>query len=238
MESPVPQIPTEGKDDKIAQRLPPSGKLVYQFYWGRARWLAGLATHQWVIDSGNYTLSSNVSTTGLFALVHPTRLVETSQGTVSGGKLRPQMFITQLNDLLPAISYFNWNKGYFRWFRGTTSFTQTLPANAYDKISFLYQLYIAPQKEDFYSTDITMGRRLEHYDIRNLGVEEIEIEGKAYPAIHLKRATTSADMEEVEIWLSTSDNLPIKMIYSNNAGDYFEQLISADSIPLKSNDRN
>ena len=236
IDSPIPARAAEQNDAGHVQRLPPSGKLVYRFYWGKARWLAGLATHQWVIDNGTYILSSTVSTTGLFALIHPLRLVETSQGSVSGARLRPQMFITQLNEFPPAISYFNWDKGYFRWYRGTASFTQSLPANAYDKVSFLYQLFIAPVKESFYSTDITMGRRLEHYEIQNLGVDEIDIDGKIHAATHLKRVTTSADMEQVEIWLSTSDNLPIKMTYSNGAGDHFEQLIAAESIPVTANE--
>jgi hypothetical protein len=232
-ENPATQIPGEQQEeDGATSRLPPSGKLVYQFYWGKSRWLAGLATHQWKIDNGYYTLSSNVSTTGLFALLRPTRLVEVSQGSLSGARLRPQMFTTQLNEFPPAISYFNWNKGYFRWHRGDASFTQPLPANAYDKISFLYQLYIASDRESLYSADITTGRRLEHYEIRNLGVDEIEIDGKIHPATHLKRAVSSADLAQVEIWLSTTDNLPIKMIYSNNAGDHFEQLITAESIAL------
>lgn len=241
IETPVPPsaaAPIDDRlaDERIARRLPPSGKLVYQFYWGESRWLAGLATHQWVIENGHYTLSSNVSTTGLFGLIHPLRLVETSQGSVVGERLRPQMFTTQLNDYAPAIAYFNWDKGHFRWYRGKASFTQALPANAYDKISFLYQLYIAAEQESFLAPDITMGRGLEHFDIRNLGAEDVEIEGAAYPAIHLKRATTSADMEQVEIWLSTRDNLPLKMIYSNPAGDYFEQLIAAESIPVTASD--
>jgi len=233
---PVAQSPAEQTSERDLQRLPASGKLVYQFYWGKSRWLAGLATHQWVVDNGNYTLSSTVSTTGLFGLIHPVRLVETSQGTVAGDSLRPQMFITQLNEHPPAVSYFNWDKGYFRWYRGAASFTQSLPASAYDKISFLYQLYLTPLKEGSRSTAITVGRRLEHYEISNLGVEEIDVDGKTYPAHHLKRITTSADMEQVEIWLSTRDNLPVKMVYSNAAGDHFEQLIAAESIPVKAPD--
>lgn len=230
-ENPVAQFPAEQTGERALQRLPASGKLVYQFYWGKSRWLAGLATHQWVVDNGNYTLSSTVSTTGLFGLIHPVRLVETSQGRVIGDSLRPQMFITQLNEHPPAVSYFNWDKGYFRWYRGAASFTQSLPASAYDKISFLYQLYLTPLRESSYSTAITMGRRLENYEIRNLGLEEIDVDGKTYPAHHLKRITASADMEQVEIWLSTRDNLPVKMVYSNAAGDHFEQLIAAESIP-------
>lgn len=234
-EAPESRVPGHTTTGHLAQRLPPSGTLVYQFYWGRSRWLAGLATHQWVIENGYYTLTSSVTTTGLFGLIHPTRLVETSQGSVVGDRLRPQMFVTQLNEFAPAIAYFNWHKGHFRWYRGAISFTQPLPADAYDKISFLYQLYLTPNWETFHSVDITMGRRLEHYEIQNLGVDEIDIGGKVYPAIHLKRATTSAAIEQVEIWLSIDDNLPLRMIHSNNAGDQFEQLISADSIPLKSN---
>jgi len=230
------QVPVEQTIGGTLQRLPSSGKLVYRFYWGKSRWLAGLATHQWVVDNGNYTLSSTVSTTGLFGLIHPVRLVETSQGVVVGDRLRPQMFITQLNEHPPAISYFNWNKGYFRWYRGTASFTQTLPASAYDKISFLYQLYLTPLKENSYATAIAMGRQLEHYEIRNLGVEEVDIDGLAYPSHHLKRIATSADAEQVEIWLSTRDNLPIKMVYSNSAGDHFEQLIAAESISVNQHD--
>jgi len=230
------QVPVEQTTGGTLQRLPSSGKLVYQFYWGKSRWLAGLATHQWVVDNGNYTLSSTVSTTGLFGLIHPVRLIETSQGTIAGDRLRPQMFITQLNEHPPAISYFNWDKGYFRWYRGAASFTQTLPASAYDKISFLYQLYLTPLKDDSYATAITMGRRLEPYEIRNLGIEEVDVDGLAYPSHHLKRITTSADSEQIEIWLSTRDNLPIKMVYSNSAGDHFEQLIAAESIPVEARD--
>ena len=230
------QIPVEHPTGGTVQRLPASGTLVYRFYWGMSRWFAGLATHQWVVDGGNYTLSSSVSTTGLFGLIHPVRLVETSQGSVVGDRLRPQMFITQLNEHPPAISYFNWSKGYFRWYRGTASFTQTLPASAYDKISFLYQLYLTPLKESSYATAIAMCRQLEYFEIRNLGVEEIDIDGEPHPSHHLKRITTSADAEQVEIWLSTRDNLPIKMVYSNSAGDHFEQLIAAESIPVAARD--
>jgi len=234
LETPPTPLPLEQDNNKITQHLPSSGKLIYTFYWGKSRWLAGQAIHQWVIENGLYTLSSNVSTTGLFGLFHPTKLVETSKGIIIGERLRPLQFSTQLNEQPPAVAIFNWDKGYFRWFRDKASFTQPLPANSYDKISYLYQLYIATEKGKFFSADITMERQLEHYEIQNLGIEEVEIDGTILPSIHLKRSTSSPEMEHVDIWLSTTNNnLPIKMTYSNNAGDHFEQLISLDSIPLK-----
>lgn len=233
LETPSEPTPLKQNNDKFIQRLPPSGELIYKFYWGKSRWLAGLAVHQWVIENGYYTLSSKVSTTGLFGLFHPTRLIEISKGIMLDEGLRPLQFFTQLNENPPAVAIFDWERGYFRWFRDKASFSQPLSANSYDKISYLYQLYLTPQKEKFLSPDITTGRRLEHYDIQNLGVEELDIDGTVHPAIHLKRATSSADMEHVDIWLSTTrHNLPVKMTYSNNAGDHFEQLISLDSIPI------
>lgn len=234
LETPPSPIPPEPINDQVAQRLPPSGKLIYKFYWGEARWLAGQAVHQWVIEKGSYTLSSTVTTTGLVGLFRPIKLVETAQGIVVGGRLRPLKFTSQWNENPAAVSLFVWDKGYFLWSRGNASFTQPLSPNSYDKISYLYQLYISAQKEDFFSPDITLGRRLEHYDIQDLGTEELEIDGEIQLSIHLKRATSSPEMENIDIWLSTTrNNLPIKMTYSNKSGDHYEQLISLDSIPVK-----
>lgn len=234
----APPVATEANNESPLRGLPPGGTLVYRFYWGKSRWLAGQAIHQWFVDHQSYVLSSQVTTTGLFGLLHPVRLVETSQGMVVGGRLRPQMFITQLDDHPPAIGYFNWEKAYYRWYRrDAQTFTQPLPANAYDKISFLYQLYIDTSRDAFPSPHITTGRRLEAYDIRNLGVEEVDIDGSPHAAIHLTRVRPSADLEQIDIWLSLRDKLPVKMSYANQAGDYFEQLITADSLAASSSQR-
>lgn len=220
-------------DEKITPRLPPNGKLTYRFFWGKSRWLAGQAIHQWLIENDYYSLTSTVSTTGLFQLFHPIKLVETSKGRISGDTLRPLQFSTQLNEYPPAVAIFDWERSHYRWFRGQSSFTQILPKNSYDKISYLYQLYLAAQKEDYFSAEITMGRHLEHYDILNLGMEEIEIDGSMHQSIHLSRTTTSPEMEKVDIWLATNMNyLPLKMTYANQAGDHFEQLIAAESLPV------
>lgn len=220
-------------DERITLRLPPNGKLTYRFFWGKSRWLAGQAIHQWLIENDYYSLTSTVSTTGLFQLLHPIKLVETSKGKISGDKLRPLQFSTQLNEYPPAVAIFDWERSHYRWFRGQAAFTQTLSKNSYDKISYLYQLYLATQKEDYFSAEITMGRHLEHYDILNLGMEEIEIDGSMHQSIHLRRTTTSPEMEKVDIWLATNMNyLPLKMTYANQAGDHFEQLIAAESLPI------
>lgn len=214
-----------------AQRLPATGKLVYQFYWGRDHWLAGHAIHEWIVKDGYYTLSSTVRTTGLFALLHPTRLVETAQGHVIGRRLRPLFFSTQFNERPPHLANFNWKKGYFRWYRGEIASTQALPADSYDKISFLYQLYLADEKDRWSSAHVTTGSGLVRYDIENLGAAELEIDGRTFPTTHLRKIASSADSSVVEVWLSTSYHLPIKIAYSTPAGDYFEQVIAPESMP-------
>jgi hypothetical protein len=212
-------------------QLPPNGQLIYKFYWGEARWMAGQAVHQWVIENGHYTLSSVVSTSGLFQLIHPTRLTESSSGFIADGRLRPMQFSTQWNDDPPAVAIFDWNSNLMRWTRGNEAFDQALPNNSYDKISYLYQLYLTPINDKNLSVHITMGRMLEPYAIRNMGVEEIEIDERVYPAIHLKREESPSHEENIDIWLSTTlSNLPLKLIYSNIYGDHFEQLISSDTL--------
>ena len=234
VEAVASQSELEPSHDNSAQPLPRNGKLTYGFYWGKSRWLAGQAIHQWLVEDGYYTLTSTVRTTGLFQLLHPIKLVEISKGKISGGSLRPLQFSTQLNEYPPAVSIFDWEAGSYRWFRGKTSFTQVLSKNSYDKIAYLYQLYLNPRTENYYSAEITLGRGLEHYDILNLGEEDIEIEGRTHRSIHLRRATASPAMEQIDIWLATSMNrLPLKMTYANQAGDQFEQLLAADSLPIQ-----
>jgi len=226
--------PVQANDDKVVQRLPPNGKLIYRFYWGIARWLAGEAIHQWQISNGYYSLTSTVRTTGIFQWLHPIKLEEVSKGRINGVLLQPLQFSTQLNEYPPAVAIFDWDKELYRWFRGKAVFNQALPKNSYDKISYLYQLYLAPKKENYFSAEITTGRRLEHYDILNLGLEEVDIDGDIHQSIHLQRTTTSPDMEKIDIWLAVNlDHLPLKMTYANQAGDHFEQLISGDSLPAR-----
>jgi hypothetical protein len=226
--------PLQTNDDKVTQRLPPNGKLTYRFYWGSARWLAGEAIHQWQINNGYYSLTSTVRTTGIFQWLHPVKLEEISKGKINGAVLLPLQFSTQLNEYPPAVAIFDWDKELYRWFRGKAVFNQALPKNSYDKISYLYQLYLAPKKESYFSAEITTGRRLEHYDIVNLGLEEVDIDGEAHQSIHLQRTTSSPDMEKIDIWLAANlDHLPLKMTYANQAGDHFEQLISGDSLPTQ-----
>jgi hypothetical protein len=219
------------------QRLPASGKLVYQFYWGEARWLAGRAVHEWVVEGDRYSFSSNVTTTGLFALLHPTRLVETANGLVVGGRLRPLHFSTQLNDYPPILAVFNWQKNYFHWYRNQAAFTQNLPADAYDKISFLYQLYLAEDKDRLSSAHVSTGKELEQYDIENLGRVELEIEGRIFPTLHLRKPASAANSDVIDVWLSTTHKLPIKITQSNTAGYHFEQVISVESMPSSNTDK-
>lgn len=228
---PAPPAVT-ANDESMALRLPSNGKLTYRFFWGKSRWLAGQAVHQWLVENNYYSLTSTVSTTGVFQLLHPLKLVETSKGKISGDKLRPLQFSTQLNEYPPAVAIFDWEKNRYRWFRGQATFTQPLPKDSYDKISYLYQLYLAAQKEDYVSAEITMGRHLEHYDILNLGLEDLEIDGSIHQSVHLRGVSASPEREKVDIWLATDMNyLPLKMTYANQAGDHFEQLIAAESLP-------
>lgn len=193
--------------------------------------MAGQAIHQWAIANGHYTLSSVVRTTGVFQLLHPIRLTESAKGIIIDGRLLPLDFSTQWNDEPPAVAIFDWNSSMLRWTRGNSIYNQALPKNSYDKISYLYQLYLTPIKSRNLSANITTGKLLEPYDIRNVGIEEIEIDERIYPAIHLKRAESPANRENIDIWLSTTlNNLPLKMIYSNNFGEHFEQLITSDTL--------
>ena len=214
-----------------ALELAPQGKLNYQFYWGSSRWLAGEASHEWVIANGYYSFTSIVRTTGLFGLLRPVQLVETAKGMLIGDRLRPLQFSTQFNDKQAVLVMFNWDKGSVRTYGAQGSTTQSLPAASYDKISFLYQLCLVRDIKALSLVHITTGRQLDDYAIEDLGIETVEIGERGYPALHLRRAALLPGSLEFDIWISEQHRLPLKMAYATGAGDYFEQLISADSLP-------
>ncbi len=223
-QAPLPQ-------ESPALELSPHGKLNYQFYWGRSRWLAGEASHEWVIANGYYSFTSIVRSTGLFGLLRPVQLVETAKGMLVGDSLRPLQFSTQFNDKQAALVMFNWDKGSIRTYGAQGSTTQSLPASSYDKISFLYQLCLTRDMRALSLVHITTGRQLDDYAIEDLGLETVEIGERSYPSIHLRRAAPLQGGLEFDIWISEQHRLPLKMAYATVAGDYFEQLISADSMP-------
>ena len=228
--NPIPAEPPP-ESGSTSTLLPTQGELRYRLYWGKSRWLAGQAVHHWRIDNGYYRLSSTVRTTGLFALLRPFEMIESAQGQLIGDKLRPLQFSTQFNGQTPNLAMFNWEKGSYRWFGAKGSFTQPLPARAYDKISFLYQLALARERKDMFPAQITLGWHLEAFAIEDMGLEEVDIEGTPHIATHLRRTAVADGAADIDIWLSATRSLPIKMVYASRSGDRFEQLIAADSIP-------
>lgn len=211
--------------------LPPRGALTYRFYWGRSRWLAGQAVHQWLVQGRRYTLSSYIQTTGLFWLLRPLQLLETAKGTLVGNRLRPEMFSTQLGADVVLVASFNWEKNYFRWFDHSGSARQELPPDAYDKISFLFQLFLHRESHGLSSAHISMGRRLDPYTVANLGIEEVDIDGTPHPAAHFRTTASAIDTGVIDVWLSSAHGIPVKMTYTTGDGEYFEQLIEPDSLP-------
>jgi len=228
----APTLPAAPTPPSAARRLPQSGTLSYRFFWGKARWLAGEASQQWLIEDDRYTLSSTVTTTGLFGLLRPFHMVETAKGNVVGDRLRPLQFTMQLNNDMRMVAMFNWEKGYFRWYDGRVANTQPLPANSYDKISLLFQLYIDRGIERLAALHLSLGRRLEASVVEDRGLEEVDIDGTAHVARHLHRPGSAADPGAVDIWLSHAYGLPVKMSYANGNEVYFEQVITADSLPV------
>lgn len=211
------------------RRLPRAGELSYDLYWSESHWLAGTATHRWSIDDqGHYTLSSESMTTGIFALLNPLTINDETTGQLTGRGLSPSRFVTRSNAGAPAEVRFDWQNRRITFDNNLDNRAESIDGDVYDKLSFIYQLYLMQPKEKTFSVSITLGYRLELYLIEIIGAEEIETGVGTLNTVHLKRVNAGQGDNHVEVWLApTMDFLPVKMRFFNDRGQYYEQIISS-----------
>jgi len=222
--------PAENRENNPAERkLPRQGELTYDLYWSKDHWLVGKATHRWSTNSqGYYTLSSESKTTGLFALLHPLTIFDETNGKLTRQGMTPLRYVTRANDEPAAEVQFDWQASQIRFYSNSVKkLALSLDGKVFDKLSFLYQLYLMLPKEDTFSVAITLGYRVESYVIESVGEDEIDTGLGSLKTLHLRRTNVGPGDDHVEVWLAPSmDFLPVKFLFYNDRGQYYEQSIS------------
>lgn len=211
------------------RKLPQQGELTYDLYWSKDHWLVGKATHRWATDSqGHYTLSSESKTTGIFALLSPLTIFDETYGQLTDQGMTPLRYVTRANDEPRVEVQFDWQAKRIRFYSNKVQrLALPLDGKVFDKLSFLYQLYLMRPKEPIFSVTITLGYRIEQYVIESIGEEEINTGLGSMNAVHLRRMNAGPGDDHVEVWLAPAmDYLPVKILFFNNRGQYYEQSIN------------
>ena len=214
----------------IARSLPRRGRITYTLVYGEARSYIGKVVQAWEVEDGAYRISSDAETGGIVELFRPQRLHYVSQGRVTREGLRPESFLmsrTRRGQNEVAQARFDWGGGSLTYGLAREQKNVSLPADAQDFMSFIYQFVLAPPAPGRYRIPITTGSRFDVYEIEVL--EEAAIETpigtlKALPVKQLPRPGA----ESIEIWLAADYRyLPVRIRHFDREGRYSgEQMVS------------
>ncbi|MDB5812876.1 MAG: hypothetical protein JWN94_4998 [Betaproteobacteria bacterium] len=212
----------------LARRLPQKGEITYALYLGNDRFNVGRTLQSWEINGDRYRLASVSETTGLAAVFSRQRMAYESQGKLTAAGLRPDHFTTERvrsGKSEKAAADFNWTAASAAI--GNPPKTMTLPADAQDIVSFMYQLGLAPLTPGRIEMPITNGWKLERYEME-IGAEELlETPFGALRAVPVKQVRR-AGQETIELWLAPNYRwLPVRIRFYNREGEPSgEQLVT------------
>jgi hypothetical protein len=222
----------------IAQ-WPATGTLRYSVRRGADGLVLGRITHEWQHDAQTYRLRAVTETTGIAALLKPSRSVQESHGEIVAGSLRPLEFRHEKKN--------GTEQAVFDWANETVSYRdeQVLVRHGVqDLLSMVYQLALVRGERGALSMTIASGTKLEEYRFEFIGRETMGSGEHARQVDHLK--VVNGD-QKIEFWVSpllpaksvaaqqeTAPVLPWKIRVTDKHGDFLEQFVeSAADLPAQ-----
>ena len=171
-------------------------------------------------SGGKYQLTEIWKGKGLYALLGQARRV--SQGTIAQDTLRPREFFDERSGRDTARAWFDWKAQTLTMQYKGNKAAEPLPANAQDRLSFLFALSLVPGKSDAVSYTIADGKGLSRHLYKLSGPERIRVPAGEFTAI--KASRQGEDRETAELWLAAERNyIPVRLLVVERDGTRYEQ---------------
>ena len=171
----------------------------------------GRAVYEWSRDGERYEIRSEAEAVGFFTLFLEGRIWQESKGTVTDAGLRPERFVEHRPNADDEGVEFDWAGKQVTFRRGSSKRTEAISANSVDWLSMIFQLAHVPPAGETFDLQVFTQRRFYKFQLRILGVEEIEIPLGKVRALHLRHENPE-DKEVVDVWLGVEQhNLPVKL---------------------------
>jgi hypothetical protein len=222
----IPPVPTA-----IAQ-WPANGTLRYSVRRGADGLVLGRITHEWQHDAQTYRLRAVTETTGIAAVLKPSRVVQESRGEIVAGGLRPLEFRHEKKS--------GTEQAIFDWAHETVSYRDEqalVRPGAQDLLSMVYQLALVRNERGTLNMTIASGTKLEEYRFEFIGRETLGNGERARQVDHLK--VVNGD-QKIEFWVSPlmptkttathqepTQVLPWKIRITDKHGDFLEQFVES-----------
>lgn len=219
--APAPEQPVAAAAP-VAIDLPSRGRIRFLVRKGDGGFVIGQASHEWRHDGASYVVTSTAETTGLIGLFRPARVVQTSEGDIVDGALRPREFKTEKNGATGDRARFDWSAGRVLLAGGAREVA--VEQGSQDMLSMFYQLGLMADRLEGAGLAVATGNKLERYAITAVGEERLEVPaGERRTLRVLVRAQAGADTTEV--WLGLDDRrLPLRIRHVDRKGDIFDQV--------------
>lgn len=193
----------------------------------------GVITETFEAIDGGYRITSETRPVGLAMFVqrHPLRFQ--SRGHVSREGLRPVSFEARRNATDPpqVTAEFDWAGGELTMKHGGKTESLPLAPGTQDRLSIMYQfMFMSIDKNRPVEFSMTNGRKLDQYRYRVTPDVEIDTALGRVKTLHLAKIRDPGDTA-AEIWLSSAQHFPMKMVIVEKDGMRYEQTIH--SLELK-----
>src|SRR5258706_797016 len=193
-----------------AEALPANVSITYALTSALAN---ARAVYSWTREGDHYSITGEAEAIGFFTLFVEGRLTQESRGTVTAEGLRPERFVERKPNAAPEGLEFDWTERKVTFDRGDSRKTEELTENTLDWLSMIFQMAHMPPSGESYDLKVFTQRRYYKFNLKVLGIEEIEIPLGKLRALHL-RHTDPEDQSEVDVWLGVDQHyLPVKLRY-------------------------
>lgn len=221
--STVPTIASQDTSEPVVaepQRppLPKHAMLRFSVYFGQSGIKVGESVHTLDIINGRYTLKADAHTTGLVHVFKTYQIEQTSTGTATPQILKPETFteiITQNNVKETNRGDFDWANHKMHFSNGTEA---SLPAQALDILSTLYQFPPMHKNDEIMTIDIATGKTIETFRFQVDFEKSLKTAMGILETVHFRRLH-NADEEGLEIWFAQAYGLlPVKVRHLDSDG--------------------
>ena len=201
-------------------KLPSTGSITYEVYFGTDKFSIGRSVQTWSIDKSTYRLTSFSETTGIVGLFRPYQYAYVSEGRIDASGLRPETFAVRRGreGERQAMARFDWDKGELTF--GPLSALRKVPlqSGTYDFLSFIFQLTFKPLPPGRKELVITTGTKLNTY-VLEIGAEEmVELPMGTVRAVPIRQLRMPGE-ESVQVWLAAeAPHLPVRIRFLDRQG--------------------
>jgi hypothetical protein len=180
-----------------------------------------------VHDGKEYSVTSEMKTVGVAALLFRLNIRREARGMVTPAGLRPLHFEEERTRKPARAADFDWAAKTIKLTDGENVQTLPLPENTYDQTSFTYAFAFKAPPATMPTVYLTDGRKLSDYNYAMVGRETLKTAMGELETLHYKKVQEADDKRGFEVWFAPAHhNLPVRIRYVEKNGQVVDSTIT------------